>query len=164
MLACHDMRNIELICNCGQKIEAPENIVGQGCACPTCNASIMVPKIVFQGRGAKAWTIVRWIILGIGLVGILWWDYDYWKSDHSFMPNEMLLVVTFPTALWIAIAIGLFVHPKHKGRPVAVFGCGIMAVGWCALRSIPYVLCGLLVFLSGLTMLILRAIKESKTA
>jgi hypothetical protein len=144
------MNIVAFQCGCGQKIEAPATMSGQECACPTCNTTIKIPR---------DWSSWRWVVPLIALIIPLWWDYDWWKSDHSAFPDVQNSVLVGPSFLWAAIALGC-IAKAHRDRAVAVLGCGIMAFGWWGLRSIPCVIVGGVLLLFGLANMVIFSLKK----
>jgi uncharacterized paraquat-inducible protein A len=139
--------------HCGQTIDAPSEMRGQKCSCPACNSQLDVPR---------DWTPLRWIVPLACLTLPLWWDYDWWKSDHLFPEVDTLVLIT-PSAIWFLLAFW-WMRKRDRGRAVTVLGCGIMAFGWWGLHSIPGVIFGAILFLCGLAAIIVEAIRTSKNS
>jgi len=151
--------------HCAQSIESSSKNAGRTVDCPTCGKPFQVPCAKIQVPVPKNWSALRWIIPLVGLLPLLWWDYEGWKSKgkYEFLEDSLRWVLSIPFLIWVGIAWACTPAKEH-GRFLAVLGCGIMAVAWWGLNSIPFLIVGGVVLLFGLTSIIVMAVKASKSS
>jgi hypothetical protein len=177
--------------HCGQCIEASVELVGVEIDCPSCGKKAKVQPVVARADTSPAKPeqgsvmrcmipliclipglndsanhiekVVRCTILLICLIPLLWIDYVIWKQGgQTLFESARREILIFFFLVWIVVA--WFCTPSdERGRFGAVLGCGIMAVSWWGLKSIPCVVFGAVVLLFGLTNMIMRVISAGRT-
>jgi endogenous inhibitor of DNA gyrase (YacG/DUF329 family) len=147
--------------HCGQSVESSPKNAGMTVDCPACGKPFQVPGAKPQPPVQKNWSALQWIVPFTSLILLLWWYRECWKSKGAeFTEGGVLQIMLIaPFLFWTCIA-WVFTPPTEHGRFLAVLSCGIMAVAWWGLHSIPCLIVGGVILLFGLTKIITSAMQK----